>query len=218
VVDQAGKIAWIGHPMMVEAVLEQVLAGKWDTAAAAHDYKLNSVDMDLIPHMNTFMTAGDYKGAQLEIDKLLKDEPGLRYKTYVGHYTFTSYCNLDPAKAVEFGKQWIAASPDSPPYSDIVAVTVFMHSTDKNLCLFAADCVDTEVKLYGDDSNKSFLLDQQAECYLRADEPTKALAAAQSAVDHAKRTPGYPAERLKEAQQKLAQISATTNPGGVVVP
>jgi thiol-disulfide isomerase/thioredoxin len=39
VVDQSGKIAWIGHPMELKnSILEEILAGKFDVAKAAADY------------------------------------------------------------------------------------------------------------------------------------------------------------------------------------
>lgn len=39
-VDQQGRIAWIGHPMaLTDAILQQVLAGKWDLKKAAADYE-----------------------------------------------------------------------------------------------------------------------------------------------------------------------------------
>jgi thiol-disulfide isomerase/thioredoxin len=212
VIDQRGKIAWIGHPMSVEPVLEQVIAGKWDTAAAAHDYELNAVDMNQIPHMNQFMTARDYKGAMAELDKNVAAEPGLTFKPYTAHYRFVSLCILDPVKAIEFAKQWIAASPEDPPYSDIVGVTLYEKSTEPKLYLFAADCVETEIKLYGDTSDKPFLLDQQADCYLEAGQTAKALEIAKLALNTASSTAGYPGESLSRVKQKLARISAATQP------
>ncbi len=34
VIDQKSTVAWIGHPAMMEPVLEDVIAGKWDTATS----------------------------------------------------------------------------------------------------------------------------------------------------------------------------------------
>jgi thiol-disulfide isomerase/thioredoxin len=34
IVDKAGKVAWVGHPMSIDKPLEEVLAGKWDIDAA----------------------------------------------------------------------------------------------------------------------------------------------------------------------------------------
>jgi len=36
-VDQNGRLAWIGHPAQAEPVVERMLAGTWDLAAAAKD-------------------------------------------------------------------------------------------------------------------------------------------------------------------------------------
>ena len=38
IVNQQGKIAWIGHPMQMDQPLEEITAGKWDIAAAKTKY------------------------------------------------------------------------------------------------------------------------------------------------------------------------------------
>lgn len=38
IVDNKGKVAWIGHPMQIDEPLEQVMAGEWDYEAAATEY------------------------------------------------------------------------------------------------------------------------------------------------------------------------------------
>ena len=37
IVDQKGKVAWIGHPMQMDEPLAKICAGKWDTAAYAKE-------------------------------------------------------------------------------------------------------------------------------------------------------------------------------------
>ncbi|MBZ0173104.1 MAG: TlpA family protein disulfide reductase, partial [Phycisphaerales bacterium] len=39
IVDNAGKVAWIGHPMSIDEPLEEVRAGNWDYKAAAESHK-----------------------------------------------------------------------------------------------------------------------------------------------------------------------------------
>lgn len=39
IVDANGKVAWIGHPMELDEPLEKIIAGKWDLAAAAKEFK-----------------------------------------------------------------------------------------------------------------------------------------------------------------------------------
>jgi thiol-disulfide isomerase/thioredoxin/tetratricopeptide (TPR) repeat protein len=41
VIDQKGRIAWIGHPMALDKVLEQVVAGTWDIAKHAEETRKN---------------------------------------------------------------------------------------------------------------------------------------------------------------------------------
>jgi thiol-disulfide isomerase/thioredoxin len=39
IIDGAGRIAWIGHPMRMDEPLEKIVAGKWDLKAAAADFQ-----------------------------------------------------------------------------------------------------------------------------------------------------------------------------------
>lgn len=50
IVDKAGKVAWVGHPMSMDEPLEQVLAGEWDTEAAKNEQR-SSMEMNAwYPH------------------------------------------------------------------------------------------------------------------------------------------------------------------------
>lgn len=72
VVDQKGKIAWFGHPMEMEPVLEQVLAGDFD--AAAHAKQQEQVEA-LGQQLNAAAQAGDWDKALKIVDELAKLSP-----------------------------------------------------------------------------------------------------------------------------------------------
>ncbi len=42
IVNDSGKVAWIGHPMSMDEPLKQVVEGTWDIAAAAEAFKLEA--------------------------------------------------------------------------------------------------------------------------------------------------------------------------------
>lgn len=56
IVDAAGKVAWIGHPMELDEPLEKVIAGKWDLAAAAKEFKS---EIEAVKIEKEFTTAVD---------------------------------------------------------------------------------------------------------------------------------------------------------------
>jgi thiol-disulfide isomerase/thioredoxin len=80
------KIAWIGHPMRMDKVLEQVIEGTWDVkAAAAEQTKQWEHEQDLAEVMEPItaaMRARDYKGVAAAVDaaivKLPETEAELR--------------------------------------------------------------------------------------------------------------------------------------------
>lgn len=78
-VDQNGLIAYIGHPMKIDATLAQVIAGKHDIQALAAAYKLkaeNEVKVAaLSKRINTAARKQDWNGALTAADELLALDP-----------------------------------------------------------------------------------------------------------------------------------------------
>lgn len=74
VVDQKGNIAWIGHPMFLDIVVEPVVAGKWDYKTGP-DLVKKAQDAQRAVYAKS--NEGDSKGALEALDKLEKDYPKL---------------------------------------------------------------------------------------------------------------------------------------------
>ena len=82
VVDRHGVIVWIGHPMeLEESVLDQVLADKFDVAAAAkaaaEKQKQEAATQGLAMKLQTAMKSKDWKAADAavtELEKLVPEE------------------------------------------------------------------------------------------------------------------------------------------------
>ena len=74
VVDKAGKIAYIGHPMHLDTVLPKVLDGTWDVAKGADEIKAAEKDFE-----RAYEAAGtkDAAAALAAFDKALADRPAL---------------------------------------------------------------------------------------------------------------------------------------------
>ena len=84
VIDKAGKIAWIGHPMNLEEPLGKVIDGTWDRTAFAHQYAAdmqkqldeeNSPLRKLMKQFSVEMGQKHWTEALATIDKAAPDLP-----------------------------------------------------------------------------------------------------------------------------------------------
>jgi thiol-disulfide isomerase/thioredoxin len=87
VVGKDSKIAWIGHPMQLEPILKQVIAGTFNPAkAAADEAALETAQQKLMQAMQ----ASDFDGALKVVDEVETMKPelagplaGLRFRIYL---------------------------------------------------------------------------------------------------------------------------------------
>lgn len=67
IVDKDSKVAWIGHPMQMDAPLDQIVAGKWDMTAAKKKFEDSraaaELQMAISNAMRTAKTTGNYAPA-----------------------------------------------------------------------------------------------------------------------------------------------------------
>jgi thiol-disulfide isomerase/thioredoxin len=82
IVNQEGKVAWIGHPMQIESVLEKVVDGKFDIKSAESDAK---TQQELAEKVQAAQMAigeaaqrGDVDAVVKAIDKLAVDVPAFK--------------------------------------------------------------------------------------------------------------------------------------------
>jgi thiol-disulfide isomerase/thioredoxin len=221
IIDQDGKVAWIGYPIgrfaQLEAVIDKVLARTWDTAADAKALKeknaLSQVDgTDVVNRLNPFMRSKNYAGALVEIDKIVAEHPGLKYRAKTGHFTFYSLMMTDPARAASYGKAWVAAAddpqlPDAVPYSDIADSVLYRGASatlPKELNELAADCYQGDMDTYPWSMDGPKTYDSIALLQSRAGNKAKALAAEQKAIALAKAFPDFSPDRLAKLESNLA--------------
>ncbi|GIV03372.1 MAG: hypothetical protein D6724_10345 [Armatimonadetes bacterium] len=103
------QIQWIGHPMGMDQVLEQVIAGTWDVQAARAQFEkemAEAAEMEkLTKSLSDALNAGDTKKAIEEIDKILAARPDTK-PLLIGLKVDLLF-DADPAKAVELAKELI---------------------------------------------------------------------------------------------------------------
>ena len=94
VVDQEGRVAWIGHPMSMDAPLDQIVKGTWDVAKARSDFenaeKAQQMMRQVSLSMRDAQKTGDYTDTIKTIDRAmtqLPDNPDLemmKFRLLVG--------------------------------------------------------------------------------------------------------------------------------------
>ncbi|HEX6884299.1 MAG TPA: redoxin family protein [Planctomycetota bacterium] len=104
VVDRAGKIAWIGHPMSIDEPLAKVVAGTWDLAAAAkkhaQDIRLKAVTTKLGREISKAKKDKDYARAIQLIDEGVAQEAGLEATFGIDRYFLLLEAGRTPEAAV----------------------------------------------------------------------------------------------------------------------
>jgi thiol-disulfide isomerase/thioredoxin len=108
IVNKDSKLAWIGHPMEMEPVLEKVVAGKWDLKMAAEESAkkariqaaLEGLNKDLGP----LMQKNDLKGAVALLDRAGAATPEILEA--IGSFKMNLLVQLgDEAGACSFGNK-----------------------------------------------------------------------------------------------------------------
>jgi thiol-disulfide isomerase/thioredoxin len=79
IIDQKGRVAWIGHPMSLEKPLSQIVAGSYDLAAAQQERKqAKQREQKLTALQEQLRKAGEDTAAQLKIlDEAIREDEGL---------------------------------------------------------------------------------------------------------------------------------------------
>ena len=213
IIEKSGKIAWIGHPMNMEEPLGQILAGKWDVAAAAKaradEKAMDKILEELGQKLQETMQAGDTKAALAAIDDAVRTSPKLEEK--VGP---TKVKILLDAKSYD----------DAYAYAGQLADKVLWNNADM-LNYVAWMLVDPEAKLDKRDPKLALrialrasslksdkdaaVLDTLATAYVLAGDNAKAIETQAKAVELVKGTP-----QEKQYQERLEQLKKGTGKTG----
>ncbi len=124
-IDREGKVAWIGHPMELEPVLQQVIAGKFDVQKEA---ARKSQDQAQGQKFAEAMRRKDYDAALAVLDEVEKSTPGSEVRFAVTRFqilfsekkdyaaAYKQAAKLNEMKDVEPGAlnavAWMIVEPD----------------------------------------------------------------------------------------------------------
>jgi thiol-disulfide isomerase/thioredoxin len=209
IVNGEGKIAWIGHPVSLDKPLEQIVAGKWDLAAAARDHKEVKETVrqlrELQQKLSKVRDSKDPKETLAVLDQAIADHPKLESRVGLLKFQTLTKDNESADKALAYGKHlvemvladnaqglnavaWTVVDPDSKTKPDAKLV---------KLALRAAQKADELAK--GKDGS---IADTLAKAYFDSGDAAKALETQERAVKLAE---GTPAARDPGLAQRLEQ-------------
>jgi len=215
VVDKQGKIAWMGHPLLMDKPLEQIVNGSWDLGVARarylEDKRLDSIDNSIIPHFNTFM-GKDYASGLMAIDSLLKREPALKYRYYTAHFTFACLLMTDPGQAVAYARKAWAAN-DIPNWKGVSDMVGYGLSKGKqfpaSVYQLAVDALDAQLSHYPWAMNFPTTYDEMAGYEYLSGNSGKAVEYENKAIDLVKNDPKQDGSQLAKLQGNLTKYKGT---------
>ncbi len=120
VIDKQTKIAWIGHPMELDGVLKDVVAGTFDPKKAAAEHEAQQA---LVEKFGKAMQTHDIDGAIAVADELAKAQPAMADQVSAIKFTLLLQKKDYPA-AWELGKKFPEMFKDKPEMLDGLARTI----------------------------------------------------------------------------------------------
>jgi len=107
VVGRNGKIIWIGHTIMLDAVLDEIIQKRFDFARYAKDRAAQKAEEDreyrLFKKFNDLQQAGRFKEAVQELDRIAKAQPDYGRRMVLIRFNLLLKC--DEAQAYSFGHE-----------------------------------------------------------------------------------------------------------------
>jgi thiol-disulfide isomerase/thioredoxin len=200
VIDGKGRIAWIGHPLNLDTVLQRIVDTTWNAKAESvrrnFDGYIDSLDAIVYAKVRNYR--GNYSNLNdfgfpdsvlMVIDPMVKKEPKLKYAPLTADYTFAALLMKDPHKAYEFGKEALASHYRWWANRSIIS-NIRDDSrklkTPAEICLLGAECMQAKIDRYPYYTNSDMAKEYQemAEWYRQGGEKAKAIAAEKNAIRH----------------------------------
>ncbi|OQP61173.1 hypothetical protein A3860_05505 [Niastella vici] len=223
VVNAEGKIAWIGHPMLLEEVLQKIKNNTWDIneALARRNWqrRLAKLDQDASYELIRFrhdplQDLRDPDSVLLTINEIVRKEPDLKYAPIIAYNTFVSLLRIDPRKAYEYGKMaMVTPTYDEPAWSQIrVAVRTYADKLKlpAEIYQLGAEAYQAEIDHIAFPENVDLykFYNNMATLYWRANDSLKAIDAQQKAIADLKNRKNFSSATLAEYELKLQQYKS----------
>jgi len=229
VVNQDGKVAWLGYPTRLNEILPKIVnetydieeaITKWNFVKRNYDKRLEDLDDSVMNELTRYgvvpETASPYgkkDSLLLKIDEMVRKYPNLKYAPKVAGYTFSTLLKTDPKKAYEYGEiLLVTPTYDDPPYKSVIR-TIELFSYGLNLSAeiyeLAAEAYQVEINLYPATDLVARDYHKMAEWYWRACDGSKAIEAEQKAIESLKSQENFSVTELAAFKSRLQQYINT---------
>ncbi len=215
IINGEGTVAWIGHPMQMDEVLEAVLAGKHDInaarSAAAKQLEEGAAERAMMKDYKPVGEAAkkkDFAAALTALDAFVKKYPNMEEQIRMQRFTFM--LKADEAKAYTLAQEW-ATGPmkDDAEQLNGLAWTILENKDIKKAGIETALFISTRCNELTQNENSMFL-DTLAMANFKMGDVVKAIDLQKKAIANAKNMP-FDAESItqitKDMQTRLDEYT-----------
>lgn len=221
VVNQEGRLAWIGHPKDLDKVLPQIVSKTWDVEKALVERNtqnlLDSLDMEA--HYGLLRYRSDYRkdsvavpdSALLAINEIVQKQPELKYAYRVAYETFSCLLQVNPQMACEYGRVAMVTPTYREPAYEAIVDAIDTYSGKLNLPpeIYQLGAVAAQTDIDQLPYPEILALDKRyskiAEWYTRANNKSKAIEAIQKAIEALKSKKEFSTKDLTAFESRLQQ-------------
>ena len=222
VIDENGRLAWIGHPSKLEEVLPKVVNGTWDieeTLTRRNENKRLAILDDSLHYELARFERNPYNtndidkpdSALLMIDEIVRKEPGLKYAPWIATHTFYALLRTDPHKAYEYGKKEIVTPGYDSVRADVIINGIELYPDKSNLppeiYELGAEAYQVEINQIRHPAivNTPRLFSNMSEMYWLAKNKSKAIETIQKAIETLKSRKDYSKKDMASFESKLQE-------------
>ncbi len=222
IINNEGRLAWIGHPSKIEQVLSGIIENRWDVEAELSkrvlNRKLQILDdslyydlMNYLPNRYKPNDKGQPDSALALINRAVGNEAKLKYAPHIAYNTFWALFKTNPEKAYTYGKElMITPTFEEPPYWVIYSGIEAYGGKAKLPAKFyqlGAEAYKMELEsiVYKELVEMHKRYSKMAYWYWRAEDKLNALVFQQKAIDALKNTKDFSKTEMAALEKKLQQ-------------
>ncbi len=219
VVDQRGRIVWIGHPMAeLEQVLEQVIAGKFDWQKRAQERQARERDetalMQLLQRLEQLRQQKKYADALKELEQAERRYPAYKEALVLMRYDFLLY--VDEQRAYALARQLANGEyKNNPDALNMLAWSIVEDNAERPLkspdYALAVEIAQRAVQLTQE--KDPFILDTLAYALFKQGKVEDAIRYQEKAVALLKERSGIPDEIRREIEERLEKFRKARSSG-----
>ncbi|RYG05870.1 MAG: TlpA family protein disulfide reductase [Chitinophagaceae bacterium] len=224
VIDNYGKLAWMGEPADLAKVLPYIIDRQWDLKKElernAWNRYIDSLDLEVQFGLQNFrkgsINANDQPDSALAyVESAIAKTPALRYRISTAYGKFSALLKTDQKKALEYGYELFnyTDSIRNPGYEAVIEVmadTQTTKITNTTLYKLAAVCYEKKINRlpYPEVQLTAKMYSSLAYYYWKSGEPEKAINSQKKAVALGKSKNRIKPTELEKLEESLVLYEA----------